>query len=297
MPKMDFLLVGFVKAGTTSLDSILRQDSRIVLPQGTKETHFFDWNDRENALEYFWDTYYPKHGRSRLVGGIEPCYARSAKEVYETYGGDVKLLFMMRNPLRADYSLFKMGLKWGSSRRLISLYRKYPADKVADMYHRYTCWRIRNEEKDDYIRDEFRYEKWIEEYLQYYDLSQMKFILFEDFVREPEQVVSEVMGFLGLKDRKFDCSARSNEGGQISRNYVCAKLNYLITTFRKPLEYKSAKLRNMTGAWQEKLFSYTLVESKEPMHDKTGRALCAYYAPTKNYMERLLDRDLSEVWF
>jgi len=296
---MDFLLVGFVKAGTTSLDDILRQDKRILLPKHKKETHFFDWSGRKGALEFFWNTYYPETDRKRRVlkGGIEPCYSRSAKQVYEVFGKDVKLIFMMRNPLQADYSLFKMGLKWGGTRKLIHLYKGYSANQAAQMYHRYTEWRVNHPVQDDFIRDEFRYEKWIREYLKYFSLEQMKFILFEDFVKKPEAAVREVERFVGLYDRRLDCSARSNEGDAVSRNYLCAWVNYCLSHMKKPLEYRNVHLLRAIGKLQGRLFRITLTENKERMFHKTELILADYYKQTKAYVEELSGRNLSDVWF
>lgn len=295
--KMDFLLVGFVKAGTTSLDNILRQDRRIYLPQGVKETHFFDWSARENALESLWSLYYPRIRKNKLVGGIEPCYIRNAEQVYEIFGKDVKLLFMMRNPIEADFSLFKMGLKWGGTLQQIKWYKKYKAKQIAEMYHQYTMFRLKNPTQENLIRDEFRYEKWIKEYLQYYDLSQMKFILFEEFVEHAEQVVREVECFLGLKDKALKTDICSNEGGEISRNYLCARLNYELSHKMKQQEYKSAKKRQKISNIEEKLFKFTLVKSSERMLKETENVLGKYYNPTRTYIESLLNRNLSSVWF
>lgn len=295
--KMDFLLVGFVKAGTTSLDNILRQDRRIYLPHGAKETHFFDWIDRENALDLFWSLYYPRVQKNKIVGGIEPCYIRNAKQVLETFGKDVKILFMMRNPIEADFSLFKMGLKWGGSLQQIKWYKKYKADHVAEMYHKYTMFRLKNPDKEDEIRDEFRYEKWIKEYLQCYDLTQIKFVLFEDFVNSSEQTVREIERFIGLKDRTLNFDVCINEGGQISRNYFCARLNHEMSIKGKQQEYENVKKRQKISLIEEKLFKFTLIKSNAKMLKETEQLLKRYYTPTKKYVENLLNRNMSNIWF
>lgn len=295
--KMDFLLVGFVKSGTTTLDNILRQDRRIYLPQGVKETHFFDWSDKENALELFWSMYYPRIQKNKFVGGIEPCYIRNAKQVYDTFGKNLKLLFMMRNPIEADYSLFKMGLKWGGTHQLTYFYKKYRSNQIAKMYHQYTIFRLKHSDSEELIQDEFRYEKWINEYLQYFDASQIKFILFEDFIENPEHIAREVEDFIGIKGRVLNTNVCSNEGGKISRNYFCARLNYELSHKRKQQEYKNVEKRKKIGAIQEALFKVTLVENREKMLEDTEKILKQYYNPAKEYIEILLNRNLSDVWF
>lgn len=48
---------------------------------------------------------------------------------------------------------------------------------------------------------------------------------------------------------------------------------------------------------QEKLFRFTLVQNDQKMLKKTENILGRYYTPTKDYIEQLLNRDLSEIWF
>lgn len=299
MRQIDFLLVGFVKSGTTTLDGILRQDKRIVLPYGTKETHFLDWCGRDGALDFFWSNYYPEKRVTKIAGGIEPCYSRNAELCSQIFGKNVKLLFMMRNPIKADYSLFTMGLKWGGSKKLNCWLKKYSADQLPELYHHYTVWRLKHLEAEDVIRDEFCYEKWIQEYSRYYNRDQMKFILFEDFISDPENVVREIEEFIGLESRKLNCRLHKNEGGGvINRNYLSANINYLLTEMRRVMELRGdLENRRRLGIVQEKLLRFTLVQNNEKMLKKTEKALERYYKPTKDYVEQLLNRDLSEIWF
>lgn len=298
MRQMDFLLVGFVKSGTTTLDGILRQDKRIVLPRGTKETHFLDWCGGKGALDFFWSNYYPEKKGIKTVGAIEPCYSQNAELCVQMFGRDLKLLFMMRNPIKGDYSLFRMGLKWGGSKKLNRWLKKYSSDQLSELYHHYTVLRIRHPETEDVVRDEFRYEKWIKEYLRYYHRDQVKFVLFEDFLSDPERVVREIEEFIGLEGRNLNCRLHKNEGGGVNRNYLSAKVNYWLTNAREIMESRGdMKNRRKLGIVQEKLFRFTLVQNNEKMLKKTEKALERYYKPTKDYVEQLLNRNLSEIWF
>ena len=42
MSPPDFVVAGFMKTGTTSIDAYLRQHPNLVLPNDRKETHFFE---------------------------------------------------------------------------------------------------------------------------------------------------------------------------------------------------------------------------------------------------------------
>lgn len=297
--KMDFLLVGFVKAGTSSLDSILRQDRRILLSK-VKETHFLSGGGAVNkgTIEMFWSVYYPKVRKNSLVGGIEPTYSSGAEKVYKVFGPDVKLIFMMRNPVQADWSLFKMGLRAGGTRKLVNWYRKYKISQIGEMYHKYTMYRIKNPHVEDYIMDTFRYEKWIKEYLEYYSLESMKFILFEDFIKDAEKTVSEVEEFIGLKARKTNCNIYENEGHKVTRNYFCAEINFIT---KKMVRLAEDHMRRENLGWlfklRQKLIEITSVEVENNMQGGTECILKEYYKPTKQYIEQLLSRDLSSVWF
>lgn len=291
MKKLDFLLVGFCKSGTSSFDTALRQDIRIML-SAIKETQYLS-NHEKLSIDNFWKINYPQYRKNKCIGGIEPTYCFHAQKVKETFGGDIKLIFMMRNPIKANFSQFKMRLRGQGNKNIDKLYRKYSADQLPQMYEYYVRnWVIKDQ---SYWRDDFLYDRWIKEYLKYFKLEQMHFILFEDFIANPQKVINETQEFLGLQPRKIYFFKRSNMDQGISKNLFCRLINKNISIWMNkcnsyPCIMKAFfNLRNIC-------YKHTLISSDMTMNSKTEDLLKKHYQDTKRYVESLLQRDLSQVW-
>lgn len=69
----NFLIVGAMKAGTTSMYEILRQHSQIAM-SSIKEVHFFDIEDNYKLGLPFYQTFFKKSNNTLAVGEATPIY-------------------------------------------------------------------------------------------------------------------------------------------------------------------------------------------------------------------------------
>ena len=293
--KLDFLLVGFEKSGTTSVDAILRQDRRILL-SNVKETKFIKnkGGGQNGNLNKFWDTYYPKTWKNKCAGGMEPSYCFEAKQVADIFGRELKLIFMMRNPVLANYSKFKMMLRGQGDSEIDRLYRKYTADELPQMYDVYIRRWLNSAQND--ADDDFLYDKWIDDYLRYYDKEQMMFILFEDFIADPQKTIRNIEEFLGFTPRNLNCEIRENKDKGISKNFTCRTINKTTSTLYNRWN-GDVRIKSLLGRLRETCYPYTLVQNKAKMDDKTEKRLRNHYKTTISYVEQLLERDLKGIWY
>ena len=290
MKQLDFLLVGFCKSGTSSFDVVLRQDKRIMLSE-IKETQYIS-NHGNMDIDRFWNIYYPNYKKNKCIGGREQTYCFHAKKIKETFGGNIKLIFMMRNPVKANYSQFKMRLRGQGNSEIDKLYRKYSADNLPEMYEHYVNALIKDKRN---LRDDFQYDKWIKEYLKYFRLEQMHFILFEDFIAEPQRVINETQEFLGLTPRRIGGVKKENSDSGISKNMICRLINKRISLWvNKWNNYP--RIRNKLINLRNKIYQYTLVVNNKSMNRKTEEILKDHYSHTIMYIEKILHRDLSNLW-
>ena len=291
MKKLDFLLVGFCKSGTSSFDALLRQDRRILLSE-TKETQYIS-NHSEMKMDNFWNIFYPNYKRNKCIGGIEPTYCFSARKVAEKFGRDIKLIFMMRNPVKAHYSQFKMRTRGEGNVKIDEIYRKYSADQLPQMYEEYVRRFIKEDKAQ--IRDDFLYDRWIKEYLKYFKLEQMYFILFEDFIENPQTVMDGVYKFLGLKPQKTGAIRQVNSDLGISKDRISRLINKRVSIWMKRWNHCTT-IREAFLGLRNKCYKYTLILNDAPMSDKAEYMLSVHYRNTIQNMERLLKRDLSQIW-
>ena len=119
-------------------------------------------NKYDDAPERFRHKYFPEQDPDKLYGDIEPSYHGSARNVYECFGPEVKLLFLVRQPSLATFSYYKMLMRRPRHYRYVRYYQGF---------HRYSVklfTKFANEEIYTERKDRFQYDKWINEYLQYF---------------------------------------------------------------------------------------------------------------------------------
>lgn len=112
MDKLDFLVVGTQKGGTTSLDRYLRKHPQIEMPHSKKELHFFD-TDKFFISESNYDSYHRhfKWDSKKLVRGeVTPVYMYwiPAIERVWHYNPAIKIIMVLRNPIDRAYSHWNM---------------------------------------------------------------------------------------------------------------------------------------------------------------------------------------------
>lgn len=112
--KVDFLIAGTQKGGTTTLDAYLRNHPDIRMAR-KKEVHFFD-NDRffdSETPDYdLYHSHFPIDRRAPnvLYGEATPIYMywREAPGRIHRYNPGMKLIILLRNPIERAYSHWNM---------------------------------------------------------------------------------------------------------------------------------------------------------------------------------------------
>jgi Sulfotransferase domain len=113
--KVDFLVVGTQKGGTTALASFLSQHPSVFIP-GIKEAHFFDvtrnYYDPEAGLVRYGDYHrlFAPAKANQLWGEATPIYMFLRfvpKRIYQ-YNPAIKIIFLLRDPVKRAFSHFSM---------------------------------------------------------------------------------------------------------------------------------------------------------------------------------------------
>ncbi len=293
--KFDFLCVGFNKSGTTTLENLFKKNSDICLPKNKKEILFFAWYDKcDKPMEVLQKKYYPEYENYNCIGSIEPSYCKRAKDVYKYFGKDVKLIFMMRNPITATLSLFKMRLRHVYDKYFINLYKKYNND-ISLMFNSYIDEYIVTKKNSDFFYDEH-----INEFLKYYPKEQMKFIIMEEFLKDPNKYMQDIFSFLGVKNIEYKNSEikRSNKGDKICKNYYNAKINFRLSKIYNNERRKAGnKERSRLCRFLAKMRTYTLKNCEYKLTDEEENKLSQIYAKSIKNLEKITNKDLKKLWF
>ncbi len=289
---MDFLCVGFTKCGTTSLFQALKKNKQIYMPK-EKEILYCSWKNKFiDAPERFSQMYFAQAATNKKKGCIEPTYYCNANTVYESFGTTPKLIFMMRNPMDATYSYFKMMMRRSYDPKQRMYYKKYGrySPKMFEDY------------MEDYIfsrKDErFCYDIWLKEYLQFWKKEEIMIIFFEEIINEPERILTEVQEFIGVKPKRISELPYSNPGKQVSRDYFSARLNaklhkMALNNKRNASEVRKKFFRKIRFLIQK----YTLVDNKERIAAVDYKKLTVFYMDSIQEIERITVRSLKGIWY
>ena len=115
--KVNFVIGGTQKGGTSALDSFLRQHPQICLPE-KKELHFFDREEnfakKPNYKKYH--AHFHPAASHRVIGEATPIYMywNPAPARIWTYNPEMKWILVLRNPVERAFSAWNMETKRGA---------------------------------------------------------------------------------------------------------------------------------------------------------------------------------------
>ena len=193
-PRVGFLIIGTQKAGTSALEHHLKQHDQIGTARH-KELHFFDretFYGLGDLAYYFYERKFDFSTKKEIYGEATPIYLYwegCARRIWK-YNPDIKLIAILRNPISRAFSSWNMERGRGNDELdfMSAIERERERVKSAlPFQHRLFS----------YVDRGF-YSEQIRAYRRYFDDEQMLFIKYEDFKKDQEQWVKEVVKFLGL---------------------------------------------------------------------------------------------------
>ena len=190
----NFFIVGAAKAGTTSLYEYLNKISKIYM-SSVKEPHYFaqdiiDFKVKPNRFritdtQQYLDLF--KGVKDEVaIGEGSTTYLRNpvtAKRIHEKLP-DSKIIILLREPIDQVISGFHMNQTQGWVEGSLSEF----LEKNLGM---------NNTRK---FRPDFFYSEQVKRYMDFFGSAQVKVIIFEQFVVDPETTVKEVVKFLGINN-------------------------------------------------------------------------------------------------
>jgi hypothetical protein len=116
--KVDFVIGGTQKGGTSALDAFLRQHPQVCMPANLKEVHFFDREEMFQGTKPDYDKYHAhfQPGQQHAaIGEASPIYMYWNNAPYRiwSYNPEMKWILILRNPVERAYSAWNMERKRG----------------------------------------------------------------------------------------------------------------------------------------------------------------------------------------
>ena len=213
----DFLVIGAQRAGTTWLHRVLQQHPNLWLPP-VKELHYFDKLDTKRTILdakerrrvgfrglitidpwffRYWlmrrsDAWYKAlfrqaQRKGRLTGEITPAYATVDEDVLRRIrrtNNDIKLVFIMRDPVERAWSAVNNAVKKGSIKG---------SPTVDTMIER---------ARSPGTASRSAYAQTIKRVEAVFPHSQIRYCFFEDLSSRPTRLIADLFSFLGVQPEK-----------------------------------------------------------------------------------------------
>ena len=305
-----FLIVGAVKAGTTSLHEYLQMHPEVYMSP-VKETNHF--SDGDMLFEHFNVDYkqdvnvnlekylegpmdkkihiahvrtfqqsiqlYRNVTNQKAIGEVSNSYlylpntATAIKQVLP----DVKIVMILRNPVERLYSQYLMNLKLG---KIIE--RDLLKEIASDQAKPIKGWGVSHL----YLEVGNYYEQ-VKRYYDNFPAQNIKVILFDDFKKDAAGTMRDLFHFLGVDENfALDMSQRYNEAGMPR----FGKLNYWLTQIGV---YGLVK-KIFSPELKEKIKSIIYTKDNIPkITPQEKQHLQNYYRNDIEALAKLLNRDLS----
>jgi hypothetical protein len=231
--RVDFLIVGTQKGGTSALAAFLGQHPRIFVPP-IKEAHFFDYssvylNGASNSPRYA--AYHQLFADARpdqLWGEATPSYMFLpfvADRIHD-YNPDLKLIFMLRDPVQRAFSHYRMQRSRGWERWPFAIAAALEPVRVrllaGDPDRKRAPVR-----RHSYLSRGF-YATQIERFLRQFPRDNCCFVKSEELLRDHDRVLRRLFTFVGVDPNFTVAPARVFVGPRGDLNATLARILRLI---------------------------------------------------------------------
>ncbi len=283
--KIDFFIAGVHKSGTTTLYDLLSQDSRIYLPKIKENPSFTNPNIEMGFLEML----YSEYEFEELIGGAYAnaiFFEDSAKKLYEN-NNQIKIIIILRNPVDRAYSAYNYSYRLGIEKN-----NSFEIAINAELKNNYSNYiDIANR---TYLKHGLYYNQ-IVKYMEVFPAEHIHIILFDDLLKNAENVLKGIYNFIGLKYKKNISFVKSNSSSIVKLSWLHKLLfqeNMLKTVYQRFMPKKLHYVINYKLV--KKLESINKTNKKyKPINLKIKKYLQGYFFDHNKKLEKLIKRDLS----
>jgi len=210
-PKVNYLCIGAQKAGSSVLRHYLNQNDEIYIKM--QEVHFFDKNGK--VLESHYKNYEDKFksNKEKMVGEKTPEYGYlpiCINRIFN-YNPDMKLIYILREPISRAYSGFNM---YVDKRKNSSRKNYYNYNNIYNIFEKEEKDLKNVKYKQDHLILKGYYYEHIEYILTKFPKENLYICIAEEIQANEDEGYNKIFDFLGVKNINLKKSNETN-----SRSY------------------------------------------------------------------------------
>ena len=282
MSRVDFVVMGAAKSGTTALTDMLRASGGVFMPD-RDELNFWAWDEYRpgrlrwgNAPEREWpvtsrssyEALFDEQASETVCGECSVVYLESDFAIERLLAArpDVKLVCILREPVARALSGYAMAVRSGANRDAIETAFHTDRDRVRT---------------GEYIR-------LLRPVLDLVDPAQLLLLKFDDLVKDPDSVRTELAQFLGLDVQRMGVLAHSNPGGLPDRQWL-----HRLTT-HPAIVIPARRFRGSVAHRAVRRVRSNNLGAKPAISDRQRRALESHYRPQLLSLQEVTGFDVSD---
>ncbi len=211
--KVNLLIIGTQKAGTTSLYQYIRQHEDIYFSE-IKEVMYFAKDELYAKGEDYYHSFFQKHNGESIVASayvhMLPCV--KCPDRVRKYNPDMKFIIMLRDPVERAYSAYNYAIKNGWEDKRNSFEETTKLEKE----------RVKNKEYSLMYFENGQYHKHIKYWQKYFPKDNFLLIKDAELKNCPADVLKKIFLFLGVKDYSgmIDMSKEFNKAGTVRSRFL-----------------------------------------------------------------------------
>ncbi|NEQ23676.1 MAG: sulfotransferase domain-containing protein, partial [Microcoleus sp. SIO2G3] len=212
----DFLIIGTMKSGTTSLYAYLTQHPQI-LPASQKEINFFD-HAFTGGLDWYFAHFPPiPEGSNFITGEATPNYFSDIKTIdrIATSLPNVKLIVLFRNPVARTISHYHHNKSWGLEQRSIEEAIQREVALVSTLTDISQAFEIYPQEPGYLFMSLYVY--FLARWMRTFRKDKVLVLQSEHLYEKPIETMTRVHQFLGMPDHALS-EYENHFPGRYSRN-------------------------------------------------------------------------------
>lgn len=188
----EFIVAGIMKSGTTYLDNLIRRHPQILMPERSMDLSFFD-NDEiwKNGISWYEKAFIPFEEMVGVVGqtSADCAFNPGSIERVKNTIPNVKLIFVIRNPIDRLYSLYWHQVSMGREIHSFENVIEHESRRVKKDYYNFKMYSYLARSK---------YASQFENVYQHFDNKNVMIIPFELLTTNELSLLNFVFDFLGV---------------------------------------------------------------------------------------------------
>ena len=292
--KIDFIIIGAQKAGSTFLYNILNLSNEIYMPQEKELPFFLEKNIDEEKYEKFLNDYFENSKINQIIGTSTPQYMMYPESFHDIKLRlpSVKLIAVLREPIKRLISHYDMVSRFGKENRSLNSILE---DQLKNIEH-YRKTPFADPTGKYIVAGE--YGRIFSDLLKNFDKSQIHILLFKDLINQPKVEIKKIMNFLNLKNELNEFKKFNNmRGGK--KKLVNIDLNKIVIFFNK-IKLKNIipnflvrKIKNFLSFIDNINVDTKSKTSIEEINPKLLEKLRDHYRKDLSLLKRILGVDLN----